>query len=291
MTSADPTTCVFLVSCGRSPIRLVDAYTGNTRANYKPFLMERLISPHSLCFSPDGSLIIGGSHGSLWIFSVDSPGVECDQILTRQDDFKQTGIISSISFCPREKDLFATGSYSGSIALWDMRMFEMTNVFDVPKKGVTHMTFTNDGKYLLSGSRADDNIYVWDVRMGKKLSSLKRDSSSNQRMFFDANQYILVSGNLNGNFTVWNIKDSVFEDCPLHFEGHGDCANGVSLHPTLPILTSCSGSRKFPSLAPDDESDDEIFSKQIPRFDNSLRMWDLIYHSSFITKNASVEDT
>ena len=81
MNSASPDTCVFATTCGRDCIRLIDAYTGETRATYRAFdHLERMASAHSLCFSPDGSRIYAGYERLIRIFWTSHPGTLCDEV-------------------------------------------------------------------------------------------------------------------------------------------------------------------------------------------------------------------
>ncbi|GFW96108.1 uncharacterized protein TNCV_958211 [Trichonephila clavipes] len=77
----------------------------------------------------------------------------------------------------------------------------------------------------------------------------------------------VVSGNNNGIISIWDTyEESKALECdefsvlkPIQFFlGHNDCVNGISLHPTYPLLCSSSGQRKFPDLLSEDE--DGMFS-------------------------------
>jgi WD40 repeat protein len=56
----------------------------------------------------------------------------------------------------------------------------------------------------------------------------------------------------------------------IEFQAHQDCVNGVSFHPTLPILATTSGQRIYPIIA-DDE--DELFTMSNTPYENSLKLW------------------
>ncbi|GBM01993.1 hypothetical protein AVEN_269586-1 [Araneus ventricosus] len=106
------------------------------------------------------------------------------------------------------------------------------------------------------------------------------DKSLNQKWVRMGGGRYVVSGNNNGVITIWDAykepKESDFDEFsvlePVQFYmGHKDCVNGISLHPTYPLLCSSSGQRKFPDLLSED--DDQIFARELPERDNSLRLW------------------
>ena len=81
MDSNLPETCVFATTCGRDSVRLIDAYTGSTRATYRAIdHLEQMRTAHSVCFSPDGSRIYAGYEKMIRIFRTAIPGTTCDEI-------------------------------------------------------------------------------------------------------------------------------------------------------------------------------------------------------------------
>lgn len=148
------------------------------------------------------------------------------------------------------------------------------------------MKFSYDGTKLFTGSRRDNELICWDIRyLSAVLYSLKRDSNTNQRIYFDTNFYsnYLASGSLDGNVNFYDLneidknsevdlnKESIFEPT-FKFKAHRDCVNGVSLHPFYPLLASCSGQRKFKQLNEDDEN--RFFNGcNVDEYDNSLKLW------------------
>lgn len=150
--------------------------------------------------------------------------------------------------------------------------------------GLTNLKFSYDGTKLYSGSRKENEIICWDIRyLSTILYSLKRDSNTNQRIYFDTNFYTnyLVSGNQNGDCSFYNLMqidknecsndESVYE-ATFKFNAHQDCVNGVSLHPFYPLLATCSGERKFRTLIDNEDEANQFFDGNI-RFDNSLKLW------------------
>lgn len=119
--------------------------------------------------------------------------------------------------------------------------------------------------------RCDNEIICWDVRSpGRILAVVQRNVATSQRVQFDlSSDGILYSGNTNGLVTVYNLNEASGENCPvgvkMSWKASDDCTNGVSLHPTLPMIATGSGQRHF------DFSDDEDDESQDSEC--CLKMW------------------
>ena len=133
--SSSPPTAIYATCRGHSlPIHLIDAYTSDLRASYRPYNnVDELEGPTVVEFSPDGSRIYGTgfrSDRTIAVFDTSIPGRE-GQILrlgkTRRSADGQKGIPSAIAF-PKCSDgngpsnVFAIGAYSpASIYIYDDR--------------------------------------------------------------------------------------------------------------------------------------------------------------------------
>lgn len=145
------------------------------------------------------------------------------------------------------------------------------------------MKFSHDGSKLFTGSRKDNEIFCWDIRyLSNVLFTVKRESNTNQRIYFDTNYYTdyLVTGNIDGFISVFNLneikndddKSINLESKSFKFEAHSNCVNGISLHPFYPLLASCSGERKFKKL--DDNDNENIFINDNKELvNNSVKLW------------------
>lgn len=128
----------------------------------------------------------------------------------------------------------------------------------------------------------DPDILVWDIRnLACVLASLPRQVSTNQKIYFDINAHgeYLFSGNDDGMVSMWDLKSGLLKDesvvpATMRFRAHDDCTNGISVHPTLPVLATTSGQRKFADIS-DDLNEDEIFSSAKLSWENSLKVWAL----------------
>jgi len=151
MNSTNPRTSFFISCRGHaSPIHLIDAYTSQLRASYRPYnTVDEMEGPTVVAFSPDGSKIYGTgfkSDRTIVVFDTCIPGREgliARLGKTRRSKDGQKGIPSSIAFpkgggggdgttggsnggggCgPFSPNVFAAGTYSpASIYIYDDRM-------------------------------------------------------------------------------------------------------------------------------------------------------------------------
>lgn len=136
MTSSSPLTSLYVTCRGHStPIHLIDAYTSNIRASYRPYNgVDEMEGPTVVQFSPDGSKVYGTgfrSDRTIAVFDVALPGREgmvARLGRTRRSGDGQKGIPSALAF-PQDSggrgpsNVFAVGTYSpASIYIYDDRM-------------------------------------------------------------------------------------------------------------------------------------------------------------------------
>ncbi|CAI2175811.1 1769_t:CDS:10 [Funneliformis geosporum] len=277
MSSQDPDTCCFLSSNREHPIQLWDAYTGKVRCSYTIIdHRDEVVGPNALTFNLDGSKIYCGYKNMIKIFDSHRPGRDGEDVKTTPS---RKRIISCLSFNPDRSGLYAAGSYSQTIGLYDESNNELCCVLQGTKKeiigDITQVQFSRDGKYLFSASRKDDFIRCWDIRnTGEILYKLQRSGNTNQRLSFDidiAGSY-LVTGSFDGKIIVYDLTNLNAKGYPqkvLDMPAHEDAISAISIHPSFPLIASCSGQRKFKSI-------DAFISKDQNRnttSDNSLKVW------------------
>ncbi|KAG7465300.1 hypothetical protein MATL_G00174900 [Megalops atlanticus] len=289
MSSLDPDTCFIASSSRDNPVHIWDAFYGDLRATFRPYNhLDELTAAHSLCFSPDGSQLYCGFDKTVRVFYTDRPGRDCEERPTMVKKQGQSGIISCMAFSPCQS-LYACGSYSRTAGLYSCQ--DGTLLALLPPRhhgGVTHLLFSPDGQRLYTGGRKDPEVLCWDLRdPGRVLFSLKRSVTTNQRIYFDldASGRYLLSGDTEGVVSVWDTstappdgKEEVLQP-QLQFQAHTDCANGISLHPYMPLLVTSSGQRQFcwPGDSEGDSDSDSngntMMSPQQVRHDNALALW------------------
>lgn len=280
--TSDPSSCTFLTTSKDNPIHNWDAKTGQLLSSYRAYdQMDELTAAYSLCYSLDGTKIYSGFKKMIRVFDTNRPGRECQSRPTFAGKVGgQGGIISCLAPSP-QGNLYAAGSYSRSIGLYYEPQGEAVFVFEGQQGGVTHIAFSPDGTKLFSGGRKDPEILCWDLRKpGQILYVAVRKVETNQRIYFDLDSTgrYLFSGNHDGMVTVWDTQqppvklrpdtDFVLESFQ-EFRAHNDTVNGISLHPTQPVLATSSGQRHVPSLDDDEDLPSDTDSDQ----ENSLKLW------------------
>ncbi|KAL3895245.1 MAG: hypothetical protein SGCHY_004816 [Lobulomycetales sp.] len=285
MSSHHPDSCLFAASVRDNGIRLYNPFTRSLDATYiSQDHVERLCAPHALSFSPDGKWIYAGYDSRLEIWNVDRPGYDKISLPTRQkyDDKGggQSGIISCLEFNPDHSGLFACGSFSGSVGLYDQSspslIASLTSL-----GGVVQTTFSPDGTRLYTSSRKSDEIRCWDIRnTGRMLDqTLIRPGMTNQRLRFAVDPEsgrFLASGDTRGNLDIFDLQDFNVEAAAdrqhispivcekVHNEAaadrqhispivcekvHGDTIAAVDFHPVYSgIMASVSGQRRIDGI-------------------------------------------
>lgn len=118
-------TALFASASKDQPVKLWDALDGGLRATYVATNQSDEVSgAHSLCFSPNGSQLVGGYDRMLHLFDPLRPGIAVERWLTtpaRRSKDGQRGIISTLAFNASDPSTFAAGCFDGTIATYDVR--------------------------------------------------------------------------------------------------------------------------------------------------------------------------
>ncbi|XP_055903373.1 telomerase Cajal body protein 1 homolog [Eupeodes corollae] len=264
MNSELPETCCWLASRQHEPIQMWDAFNGDLRASYRGYDdVDEVEAAISVIFSNDGEQVFGGYKKCIRAFQTNIPGRSCTKLVTKQ-------AISCFALTPNNKDIITTGSWNGVISLFDQRMPNMGSLHSLfgHNGGITFLKYSNNGEILFSGARKDNALCLWDMRdFSKPLTVLNRSVLSNQRIYFDLspqNEWLL-SGDSEGLIRMWNLKD--LEE-KRSFRVHGDSCNGVSFHPTRPIIASSAGQYHFV-----DQTEEKCEEGKVVDYENSLVFW------------------
>ncbi|XP_024915719.1 telomerase Cajal body protein 1 isoform X2 [Cynoglossus semilaevis] len=288
MNSLYPDTCFLASSSRDNPVHLWDAFYGDVRASFRPYNhLDELTAAHSLCFSPDGTQLYCGFDKTVRVFYTDRPGRDCEERPTVVKKQGQNGIISCFGFSPCQS-VYACGSYSRCAGLYSCQDGSLLALLPTRHHGgLTHLLFSPDGNYLYTGGRKDPEILCWDLREpGRVVFSLKRNVSTNQRIYFDldlSGRYLL-SGDTEGVVSVWDTQTAPPDgneellQPQLRFQAHWDCTNGISVHPFMPLLVTSSGQRQFPWPGDSEgesasDGEEPAMSPREVRQDNALSLW------------------
>ncbi|XP_060192801.1 uncharacterized protein LOC132622244 [Lycium barbarum] len=277
MSSSSPETCVFASTTRDHPIHLWDATTGQLRCTYRAYdAMDEITAAFSIAFNPAGTKIFAGYNKSIRTFDIHRPGRDFTHHSTLQGNKEgQSGIISSIAFCPTHSGLLATGSYNQTTAIHREDNMELLYVLHGQEGGVTHVQFSKDGNYLYTGGRKDPYILCWDIRKTVDIvyKMYRSSETTNQRIYFDIEPQgqHLGSGGQDGSVHIYNLQTGQWVSS---FRAASDTVNGFSFHPFLPMAASSSGHRRFGVL--DDSHEDMLLTGD----ENCVSVWSFSYSAS-----------
>ncbi|XP_018648087.1 hypothetical protein Smp_140830 [Schistosoma mansoni] len=262
MCSVDPISCCLASSSRRNPIRLWDAFTGVIRATYIPINhLGEVVSASSLSFSSNGQRLYAGFHRYIQVFDVSRPGSESVRRPKLGKKPLQGGIISCIGVLnDPSRNIYATGSYNGTVCIFSEPGNLITRLFS-HQYGVTQVMLTKTfaGKngapwYVLVGGRMDSRIFVWDARnLVNPITILHRRIENHQKFQFDVEPTgrYLFTGSQTGVVCAYDLPQCIDQfsenghTYSSNWRAHSDSTNGVSVHPSLPIIATSSGQRRI----------------------------------------------
>jgi len=151
--------------------------------------------------------------------------------LTGHSHFVEDVVISS------DGQFALSGSWDGTLRLWDLNTGETTRRFIGHTKDVTSVAFSHDNRQIVSGSR-DKTIKLWNT-LGECKYTIDEPEGHSEWVscvrFSPAAKPIIVSGSWDKTVKVWNLTN-----CSLRnkLEGHGDYINTVTVSPDGSLCAS-----------------------------------------------------
>lgn len=155
--------------------------------------------------------------------------------------------IYSVAITPDGK-LAVSGSYDGTLKVWDLLSGKCTATFKGHKWDVRSVAVTFDGKGIVSGS-SDNTLKVWDLASGKCTATFKGQKGAVYCVAISPDDQRAVSGFSDGTLKVWDLASG---RCLATMEGHTDPIGYWALAVTSDGKQAVSGS-----------------------FDKTLKVWDM----------------
>jgi WD40 repeat protein/predicted Ser/Thr protein kinase len=155
------------------------------------------------------------------------------------------GFGGGVAFFSPDGARLVSGSYDGTIKLWDAATGEELRALKGHENGVASVSSSPNGTRLVSGSY-DNTIRLWDADTGEELRMFKRHESSVNSVSFSPDGTRLVSGSDDNTIRLWDADTG--EELRM-FRGHESSVNSVSFSPDGTRLVSGSD-------------------------DNTIRLWD-----------------
>lgn len=171
----------------------------------------------SVVFSPDGKILASGSdNGILKLWDVEKRR-ETDSKPAHQDPIYSVAFSSApsrsrffLNLDKLDKQQLASGSYDGTIKLWNIDSSSSKKIQGTPKILTPHnqllsIALSKDGKILASGSD-DGTIKLWNTLSGQPLRTLKSHPYGVLSLAFDGDSQTLVSGSYDETVKVWRVR-------------------------------------------------------------------------------------
>jgi WD40 repeat protein len=154
-------------------VRLWDVATGQQRSGFTflaPFISDGTTRNWmtGVAFSPDGKLLATGSTDGIVRLLDPSTGEELRQLTGHTDWI----VIRGVVFSPDGKTL-ATASIDGTIRLWDPATGTETAKLEGHRLQILAISFSPDGKQLVSSSDEEGRVLIWDVASKAATNSLR----------------------------------------------------------------------------------------------------------------------
>jgi WD40 repeat protein len=162
----------------------------------------------AMAFSPDGQTLVSGSSEAVFLWDVQTGRLRRTLVGTQRAGLQAA---AAVAFSP-DGSLIATGAQA--VRFWDAQTGELVASLPSIPAGVASLTFSHDGRHLVSGTRRGEGL-VWDVssfgrtvlrRTGQHISgsALSPDGS---RMIITYGRTIEVLDTVSGRTTLnWQVE-------------------------------------------------------------------------------------
>jgi WD40 repeat protein len=170
---------------------------------------------HSLRFSPDGKLIVGGSGDwNVWVWDAQT-GVEQHCLQGHQSEvldaaFSPNGqfIVSGSSgqFANERVCYSAAGGGDSSIRVWDAHSGAQLTCIKGHNNRVYCVAVSPDSRWIASGSR-DRTVRIWDMGTGAQLKCLRGHEGFVFSVAFSPDGHWLASASDDATIRIWDLLE------------------------------------------------------------------------------------
>jgi WD40 repeat protein len=158
----------------------------------------------SLAFRSDGKMLAAGTDDKAVLLWDPTSGESIGRL-------EAMFPVRNLAFRPDSDDLAAIGAQDDFVQFWNSRSQAAGLRIDGHKSQVTCLTFTYDGRRLITGS-ADRTVRIWDAETGQELLTLTDTKQDVTAVAVDADGKRLAaaagSDLLTGEILLWDGSDS-----------------------------------------------------------------------------------
>jgi WD40 repeat protein len=183
----------------------------------------------SLAFSPDGSLLVGGSYDHNVRLWRTADGILVRTLLGATDQ------VHSVAFSP-DGSLLAAAADDDALHIWRVADGSLLKTICQGAQGVRVVTFSPDGKMLASGG-GDGIVRLWRVADGVLLHELKGHTSWVRTVAFSSDGSLLASGSFDDTARLWRVSDGALL---FTLKGHSASVLSVAFSPDGKTLATGS---------------------------------------------------
>lgn len=158
--------------------------------------------PSYVAFSADGSTLAAGTPYGVGLYDAQDTG---DVGFVRFID--TAGPVISLAYSP-DGSLLATGSFTGTIQLWDLLSGTAVRSLNAPQGAVNDLAFDPAGA-MLASANADGGIRLWRVSDGRLARVLRGHLGSASSVAFSPDGSLVASGGADGAVRLWRTANGV----------------------------------------------------------------------------------
>jgi WD40 repeat protein len=201
-----------------------------------------LVQVRTLTASPDGSVIaVVDSDGAIRLWEWRTKN-EPRKIATRS-----SRAAAALAFSPDGKTLAVGVDYGDGVTFWDVETGKRLRSLPSDSTiNLTSMTFTRDGKHLITPDRASivdrvgmGGVHIWDVATGKEVRFLATPGAGPHRVSLsgDGSRLAVASS---GNIRVWDTRN--WQELAADDTSHRADVLGIAISKNGLILTGSDDS-------------------------------------------------
>lgn len=160
---------------------------------------------HALVWSPDGTLLLTGSHDGILRLWEPVTGQLLEKFPAHDEAILALDWSNNAQF-------WATGSADNTVKILFAESAELHVQFQGHQNDVRTVAFSPDGQYLATGSggenaSSDATVRLWEPETKRYLSALRGHQYAVNALAWSSDGQTLYSGGYAGNLIAWNITN------------------------------------------------------------------------------------